>query len=70
MQEGEDPRYLKTSACCKHFASYSLENWQGVTRYEFNAVVSDEDLAEYYLPAFQSCVQRGFASRCVAGNMA
>ena len=32
MQEGEDPRYLKTSACCKHFAAYSLENWEGMDR--------------------------------------
>ena len=45
MQEGADPRYLKTSACCKHFAAYSLEQWQGMDRYHFNAVVSDEDLA-------------------------
>jgi hypothetical protein len=27
MQEGADPRYLKTSICCKHFAGYSLESW-------------------------------------------
>jgi beta-glucosidase-like glycosyl hydrolase len=62
MQEGADPRFLKTSACCKHFAAYSLENWQGMDRYHFDAVVSDEDLAEIYLPAFQSCVEKGRAS--------
>ncbi len=27
MQEGSDPRYLKTSSCCKHFAGYDLEEW-------------------------------------------
>ena len=62
LQEGEDPRYLKTSACCKHFAAYSLENWHGMDRYHFNAVVTDEDLAEVYLPAFQACVEHGHAS--------
>ena len=30
MQEGDDTRYLKTSACCKHYAAYSLENWKGM----------------------------------------
>ena len=24
LQEGEDPRYLKMSACSKHYAAYSL----------------------------------------------
>ena len=62
MQEGVDPRYLKTSACCKHFAAYSLENWEGMDRYHFNAVVTDEDLAEVYLPAFQDCVEKGRSS--------
>ena len=62
MQEGVDPRYLKTSACCKHFAAYSLELWHGMDRHHFDAVVSDEDLVETYLPAFQSCVERGHAS--------
>ena len=62
MQEGEDARYLKTSACCKHFAAYSLENWEGMDRYHFDAMVSDEDLAEVYLPAFQACVTQGRAS--------
>jgi beta-glucosidase-like glycosyl hydrolase len=71
MQEGEDARYLKASACCKHFAAYSLENWHGMDRYHFNAVVTDEDLVDTYLPAFQQCVEGGRASsimcsvRCV-----
>jgi beta-glucosidase-like glycosyl hydrolase len=62
MQEGDDSRYLKTSVCCKHFAAYSLENWGGVDRHHFNAIVSDRDLAEIYLPAFQACVEKGRAS--------
>lgn len=27
MQEGEDARYLKASACCKHFGGYHLFVW-------------------------------------------
>lgn len=62
MQEGADPRFIKVSACCKHFVAYSLESWHGVDRHHFDARVSDEDLAEFYLPAFQACVERGRAS--------
>ena len=61
MQEGEDPRYYKTIATLKHFAAYSLEQWGGVGRLAFNAIVSDEDLAQTYLPAFQAGIQQGRA---------
>jgi len=57
MEEGEDPHYLKTSACCKHFLAYDLEDWNGTDRHHFDAVVSDSDIANYYLPPFQACVQ-------------
>jgi beta-glucosidase-like glycosyl hydrolase len=53
---------LKVSACCKHFDAYSLENWGGVERYGFDAVVSAQDLADTYLPAFRECVVSGGAS--------
>lgn len=59
MQEGNDARYLKTAACCKHFAAYDLENWNGTDRHHFNAIVSDQDLIETYLPAFEACVREG-----------
>lgn len=62
MQEGDDPRYLKTSACAKHAYAYSLENWDGMDRYHFDSIVTDEDAAEVYLPAFQSAVEKGHAS--------
>lgn len=55
---------LRISACCKHLAAYSLEDSDGVTRYEFDAEVTTQDLADTYLPAFRSCVIRGGAS-CV-----
>lgn len=52
--QGDDPKYLKSAACAKHFAVHSgPEN----IRHEFNAVVNDKDLWETYLPAFEACVK-------------
>lgn len=47
----------KVIATCKHFAAYDLERWHGLTRYEFDAIVSLQDLSEYYLPPFQQCAR-------------
>lgn len=47
----------KVIATCKHYAAYDLERWHGITRYEFDAVVTMQDLAEYYLPPFQQCAR-------------
>jgi beta-D-xylosidase 4 len=30
---------LKVAACCKHYTAYDVDNWKGVERYTFNAVV-------------------------------
>ena len=38
---------------CKHYAAYSLEAWEGYVRYSFNAIVSDQDLTDTYLPAWE-----------------
>lgn len=46
----------KIAATCKHFYAYSLENSDGYTRHDFNAVVSKRDLAETYLVPFKACV--------------
>ena len=46
-------KYLKTAACAKHFAVHSGP--EGL-RHEFDAVVSQKDLYETYLPAFEACV--------------
>lgn len=47
---------MKTAGCAKHFAVHSgPEN----LRHEFNAKVSEKDLWETYLPAFQMCVEEG-----------
>ncbi len=63
--QGDDPRYLKTSACAKHFAVHSGP--EGL-RHEFNAVVSDKDLYETYLPAFKALVDAHVESVMCAYN--
>mmetsp|Transcript_18126 Transcript_18126/g.43550 ORF Transcript_18126/g.43550 Transcript_18126/m.43550 type:complete len:739 (+) Transcript_18126:71-2287(+) len=62
MQEGEDTNYIKSSACLKHFAAYSLENYQGMDRHHFDAEVSQQDLEDTYFPAFKAGIQKGNAS--------
>ena len=52
--QGDDPNYLKTAACAKHFAVHSGPE---ELRHEFDARVSAQDLYETYLPAFQALVQ-------------
>lgn len=51
--QGDDPHYMKAAACAKHYAVHSGP--EGL-RHHFNAVVSDKDLYETYLPAFKALV--------------
>lgn len=51
--QGDNPRYLKTSACAKHYAVHSGPEWN---RSSFNAEVSNQDLWDTYLPAFRKLV--------------
>eukprot|EP00850_Spirogloea_muscicola_P007060 SM000035S13040 [mRNA] locus=s35:66691:73261:+ [translate_table: standard] len=53
---------LKVSACCKHFTAYDLDNWEGNTRFTFNAWVTDQDKADTYNLPFKACVQAGASS--------
>jgi len=57
LQDGDDPRYLKIIADCKHFAAYDLEGVGNVTRFNFDAKVSDQDMVESFLPSFEACVR-------------
>jgi beta-glucosidase len=52
--QGDDPKYLKAAACAKHFAVHSGPESK---RHEFNAEVSQKDLWETYLPAFEAAVK-------------
>lgn len=54
--QGDDPNYLKTSACAKHYVVHSGPE-KG--RHHFNALPNTRDFRETYLPAFQALVQEG-----------
>ncbi|PNT63713.1 probable beta-D-xylosidase 7 isoform X2 [Brachypodium distachyon] len=62
--QGTSATTLQTSACCKHATAYDLEDWNGVVRYNFNAKVTLQDLADTFNPPFKSCVEEGKAT-CV-----
>ncbi|SNC76523.1 beta-glucosidase [Hymenobacter gelipurpurascens] len=51
--QGDDPKYLKITACAKHFAVHSGPE---SSRHEYNAQISDYDLWDTYLPAFRDLV--------------
>ncbi len=53
--QGDDPRYLKVVATPKHFAANNEEH----NRFEANPQISERQLREYYLPAFEMCVRDG-----------
>ncbi|KAF7340200.1 putative exo-1,4-beta-xylosidase bxlB [Mycena venus] len=57
LQGGIDPPRFKILADCKHLAGYDLEDPPGTNRFVFEAIISQQDLVEYYLPPFQSCVR-------------
>src|SRR5690348_6670793 len=63
--QGDNPQYLKTAACAKHFAVHSGPE---KLRHEFNVNVSKKDLWETYLPAFHSLVNAGVAGVMCAYN--
>ncbi|KAK3419891.1 hypothetical protein EUGRSUZ_G00649 [Eucalyptus grandis] len=50
---------LKVAACCKHYTAYDVDNWKGVNRLTFNAVVTQQDLDDTFQPPFKSCVLDG-----------
>lgn len=55
--QGDHPRYLKAVATPKHFAANNEEH----NRASCNAVISERDLREYYLPSFERCIRDGKA---------
>jgi beta-glucosidase len=56
--QGDDPKYLKTIATAKHFAVHSGPE---PARHTFDAVVSEKDLRETYLPHFEAAIKDGGA---------
>ncbi len=56
--QGDDPKYLKVVATAKHFAVHSGPE---SSRHTFDAVVSETDLEESYLPHFEAAIKEGGA---------
>lgn len=54
-----DKDKLKVAACCKHYTAYDVDNWKGIQRYTFNAVVTQQDMDDTFQPPFKSCVLDG-----------
>jgi len=63
--QGDDPNYLKTSACAKHFVVHSGPE---ESRHRFNAIPHEIDFRETYLPAFKALVDQGVESVMCAYN--
>ena len=55
LQGPSDAAIRKAHACAKHFAVHSGPEW---SRHSYNAVVSERDLRETYLPAFKNLVTK------------
>lgn len=52
--QGDEPKYMKTAACAKHYAVHSGPERD---RHVFDAVVTRRDLYATYLPAFKKLVK-------------
>jgi len=52
--QGNDPRFLKTAACAKHFAVHSGPE---SLRHDFDVAPSETDFHDTYLPAFEALVR-------------
>lgn len=63
--QGDNPNYLKTAACAKHYAVHSGPE---KLRHEFNALSSPKDLHETYLPAFKALVDANVEAVMCAYN--
>jgi beta-glucosidase len=63
--QGNDPKYLKTAACAKHFAVHSGPEKD---RHTFDACPPKKDFEETYLPAFKRLVDEGVESVMGAYN--
>jgi beta-glucosidase len=57
--QGDDQKYLKCVATPKHYAVHSGPE---ADRHGFDARVSERDLRETYLPAFEACVKEAKAA--------
>ncbi|MFO1477237.1 MAG: glycoside hydrolase family 3 C-terminal domain-containing protein [Verrucomicrobiota bacterium] len=54
--QGDDPKYMLAMACAKHYAVHSGPE---ADRHRFDAVPSERDLYDTYLPQFEMAVRQG-----------
>ncbi|PWO20629.1 60s ribosome biogenesis protein rrp14 protein [Pyrenophora tritici-repentis] len=52
-----DKAQRKIIATCKHYVGYDMEDWNGTDRHSFDAKITTQDLAEYFMPPFQQCAR-------------
>uniref|UniRef100_A0A0D9UZZ9 Fibronectin type III-like domain-containing protein n=1 Tax=Leersia perrieri TaxID=77586 RepID=A0A0D9UZZ9_9ORYZ len=57
-------RPIKVSSCCKHYAAYDVDAWNGNDRLTFDARVQERDMVETFERPFEMCIRDGDAS-CV-----
>ncbi|XP_067675255.1 uncharacterized protein [Haliotis asinina] len=57
--QGNDPRYIRANAGCKHFNVHGGPEDIPVSRFSFDAKVSERDWRTTFLPAFRTCVKAG-----------
>ncbi len=66
QESSVDEDHLLASACCKHYVAnsveHSTEDGMSWDRFEIDSKVSMQDLLDSYMPAFQSCVEKGRVS--------
>ncbi|BFZ18920.1 hypothetical protein BsWGS_21959 [Bradybaena similaris] len=63
--QGNDSRFVQASAGCKHFDVHGGPEDFPVSRFSFDAQVSDVDWRTTFLPAFKKCVEAGtFSLMC------
>lgn len=55
IQGGDDEHYMHAAACAKHFAAHSGPEFN---RHGFNSKVTDFDMYDTYLPAFEWSIKR------------
>ncbi|KAK3600408.1 hypothetical protein CHS0354_026641 [Potamilus streckersoni] len=66
--QGDDPRYIRANAGCKHFDVHGGPENIPASRFSFDAKVSERDWRLTFLPAFKSCVDAGTYSLMCSYN--
>ncbi|KAL3881457.1 hypothetical protein ACJMK2_027899 [Sinanodonta woodiana] len=66
--QGDDPRYIRANAGCKHFDVHGGPENIPESRLSFDAKVSERNWRLTFLPAFKSCVSAGTYSLMCSYN--